>query len=138
MRAFFDTNVLVAAVTSDTDRSGDAVRIRNEVDDGYTSILNVMELRSVLAKKKAFERNRIDRIEDRIARKTTVTFPDASDVIAANEWQSETLAYPMDALVLAAADSNDPLGTVSECDRPRKYSETHPTASDVFEARSAR
>lgn len=77
MDAFFDTNVLVAAVTTDTDRSDDAVRILNEVDEGYTSILNVRELRSVLAKKKGFDREAIDRIEDRIARKTTVTFPDA-------------------------------------------------------------
>lgn len=75
MKAFFDTNVLVAAVTDDTDRSDDAVDLLNDVEEGYTSILNVMELRSVLAKKKGFERSRIDRIEDRIARKTTVTFP---------------------------------------------------------------
>lgn len=105
MKAFFDTNVLVAAVTDDTDRSDDAVRLLNEVDEGYTSILNIMELRSVLAKKKAFERDRIDRIEDRIARKTIVTFPDASDIVAANSRQAETLAYPMDALVIAAASS---------------------------------
>mgnify|MGYP000167901292 CR=1 FL=1 len=105
MNAFFDTNVLVAAVTNDTDRSDEAIRLLNEVDEGFTSILNVMELRSVLAKKKAFERNRIDRIEDRIARKTTVTFPDASDIVAANRRQSETLAYPMDALVVAASES---------------------------------
>lgn len=107
MRAFFDTNVLVAAVTADTDRSAAAVRVLNETDDGYTSILNVMELRSVLAKKKAFDRDRIDRIEEQIARKTTVTFPDASDIVAANEHQSETLLYPMDALILAAAESVD-------------------------------
>lgn len=66
-----------------------------------------MELRSVLAKTKAFERDRIDRIEDRIARKTTVAFPDASDVVAANDRQSETLLYPMDALILATASSVD-------------------------------
>lgn len=107
MTSFFDTNVLVAAVTSDTDRSATAVQILNETDRAYTSILNVMELRSVLAKKKAFDSERIDRIEDRIARKMTVTFPDASDIVAANERQAETLLYPMDALVLSAAESTD-------------------------------
>ena len=91
MKAFFDTNVLVAAVATDEQRSTTAVRILNEIDDGYPSILNVMELRSVLAKKKAFERDRIDQIEDRIARKTTVTLPDASDIVAANQLQSKTL-----------------------------------------------
>jgi len=97
MKAFFDTNVLVAAVTTDTNRSQEAIRVLNEVDDGYTAIVNLMELRSVLAKKKAFERDRIERIEDRIARKTTVVFPDASDIVAANTLQQETLLYPRDA-----------------------------------------
>lgn len=49
MKAFFDTNVLVAAVATDEQRSTDAVRILNEIDEGSTSILNVMKLRSVLA-----------------------------------------------------------------------------------------
>lgn len=84
MKAFFDTNVLVAAVTTDTDRSQAAVELLNEPDDGYPSIVNLIELRSVLAKKKAFERDRIERIEGRIARKTTVVFPDASDILTAN------------------------------------------------------
>jgi predicted nucleic acid-binding protein len=64
-----------------------------------------MELRSVLAKKKAVERDRIERIEDRIARKTTVIFPDASDIVAANRRQRDALLYPLDAIVLAAAES---------------------------------
>ena len=66
-----------------------------------------MELRSVLSKKKQFERSRIDRIESRIVSRTTVTFPDASDMMAANRLQSETLPYPMDALVLTAAEAID-------------------------------
>lgn len=74
MKAFFDTNVLVAAVTTDTDRSQAAIDLLNGVDNGYTSVVNLMELRSVLAKKKAFERERIERIENRIARKATVSF----------------------------------------------------------------
>lgn len=107
MTAFFDTNVLVAAVTNDTDRSADAVRLLNEVQDGYTSIVNLMELRSVLAKKKAFEQDRVDQIEDRITRKTTVVFPDASDIVAANRLQRDSLLYPLDAIVLAAAQTVD-------------------------------
>lgn len=107
MKAFFDTNVLVAAVTTDTDRSQAAVELLNEVDDGYTSIVNLMELRSVLAKKKAFERDRIEDIEDRVTRKTTVVFPDASDIVTANVRQREALLYPLDAIVLATAESVD-------------------------------
>ena len=48
--------MLVAAVTDDTDRSATAIRALNEVEEGYASIVNVVEVRSVLAKKKAFSR----------------------------------------------------------------------------------
>lgn len=105
MKVLLDTNILVAAITVDTDRSDDAIELLNEVDDPYVSVLNLMELRSVLSKKKGFERERIDRIESRITSRTTVTIPDASDMLAANRLQSETLLYPMDALVLTAADA---------------------------------
>lgn len=107
MKLLLDTNILVAAVTRDTDRSEDAINLLNEVDGTYVSILSLMELRSVLTKKKQFERDRIDQIESRITSRTTITFPDASDMIAANQLQSETLLYPMDALILAAADAID-------------------------------
>lgn len=107
MKLFLDTNVLVAAVTRDTDRSGRAIKLLNEVDETYVSVLNLMELRSVLTKKKQFERDRIEQIENRITSRATVTFPDASDVMTANRLQSETLLYPMDALVLAAANAVD-------------------------------
>lgn len=107
MKLLLDTNILVAAVTSDSERSAAATELLNTADDPYVSVLNLMELRSVLSKKKRFERDRIDQIEARITTRTTVTFPDASDMMAANRLQSETLLYPMDALVLAAADAID-------------------------------
>ncbi|WP_254542893.1 type II toxin-antitoxin system VapC family toxin [Halomarina pelagica] len=107
MKLLLDTNILIAAVTRDTKRSDDAIEVLNEADETYVSVLSLMETRSVLTKKKQFERDRIDRIEARIISRTTVTFPDASDMMAANELQSETLLYPMDALILTAADAID-------------------------------
>ncbi|MCU4743957.1 PIN domain-containing protein [Halobacteria archaeon AArc-xg1-1] len=47
MKLFLDTNVIVAAVTQDTERSETAVRVLNDFDETYTSILNLMELRSI-------------------------------------------------------------------------------------------
>ena len=105
MKLLLDTNILVAAVTQDTERSEDAVELLNQTAESYVSVLSLMELRSVLTKKKLFERGRIEQIENRITSRTTVTFPDASDMMAANRLQSETLLYPMDALVLTAADA---------------------------------
>ncbi|MCL9814085.1 PIN domain-containing protein [Natranaeroarchaeum aerophilus] len=66
-----------------------------------------MELRSVLTKKKQFERERIEQIENRITSRATISFLDSSDVMDANRLQSETLLYPMDALLIAAADAVD-------------------------------
>ncbi len=107
MRVLLDTNVLVAAVTRDTDRSHEAIELLDQVDDPLVSVLSLMELRSVLSKKKRFERDRIEAIENRITSRMTVTFPDASDMMAANRLQSETLLYPMDAMILSAADAAD-------------------------------
>ena len=53
MSVFLDTNVLVAAVTADTERSDAAVDLLNSADASSVSVLNLMALRSVLAKKKS-------------------------------------------------------------------------------------
>lgn len=42
MKLLLDTNLLVAAVTHDTERSADAIELLNEVDDTYVSILALM------------------------------------------------------------------------------------------------
>lgn len=44
MGAFFDTNVLLAAVITNEQRSTAAVRLVHEIDNGETSILNVIGL----------------------------------------------------------------------------------------------
>ena len=106
MNCFVDTNVLVAVVTAEDGRAEAAVTVLND-HEAYTSVLNLMELRSVLSKKKRFERDRIEAIEDRIVDHATISVLDASDVLAANRLQRETYLYPMDALILAAAEAAD-------------------------------
>jgi predicted nucleic acid-binding protein len=115
MTYLLDTNILIAAVTQDSERSEAARELLNTTENLHVSVLNLMELRSVLSKKKQFERDRVDQIEARITSRTTVTFPDASDMLAANQLQSDTLLYPMDALVLTAADAIE--GTLISFDR---------------------
>ncbi|MEF8828660.1 MAG: PIN domain-containing protein [Haloarcula sp.] len=51
MKLLLDTNVLVAAVTRDNERSETAIKLLNDAENTYVSILNLMELRSVLAKR---------------------------------------------------------------------------------------
>ncbi len=107
MTAFVDTNVIIAAIVEDSEQTAPAVSVLNTTSDVYTSTLNLMELRTVLSKKKQFERSKVDQIERRVASRVTLTFPDASDIMDANRIQSETLLYPMDALVLAASNAVD-------------------------------
>lgn len=73
----------------------------------FTSVLNLMELRTVLTTRNLFEREEMERAEQRIVDRTTVTVPDAGDVLAANDLQEETLMYPTDALILATAQAAD-------------------------------
>jgi predicted nucleic acid-binding protein len=48
VKLLLDTNVLVAAVTRDTERSEEAFDLLNEADATHVSVLCLMELRSVL------------------------------------------------------------------------------------------
>ena len=66
MTLLLDTNVLVAAVTHDTDRSEIAVEVLNAAEDPHVTVLSLMELRSVLSKKKTVRTgpNRTDRKPD--------------------------------------------------------------------------
>ncbi|AGB14860.1 putative nucleic acid-binding protein, contains PIN domain [Halovivax ruber XH-70] len=107
MSYLLDTNVIVAAVTSDTDRSAAAVHALNGLEETYVSILTLMELRTVLAKKKRIDRDRVTQIEQRVRSRVEVTFPDSTDMFEANRLQEETLLYPMDALILASAAAVD-------------------------------
>lgn len=107
MRLFLDTNLFVAVLTGESEHATAAQRVLNSDHELFTSVLNLMELRTVLTKKKLFDRDGLAEAERRIVNKTTVTILDARDVLNADSSQQETLLYPMDALILAAADGAD-------------------------------
>ncbi|WP_256948882.1 type II toxin-antitoxin system VapC family toxin [Halorubrum ezzemoulense] len=48
MKAFVDTNVFIASITDEPGRGDVATELLNENRDFCTSILNLMEIRSVL------------------------------------------------------------------------------------------
>ncbi len=109
MRCVLDTNVFVAAVldTDDAEATGTATTLLNDSHAFLTSVLNLMELRTVLTKKHRLERDRAAAIEDEIRSEVEVVVPDAGTVVDANRLQNETLLYPMDSLILACAQAND-------------------------------
>jgi predicted nucleic acid-binding protein len=57
MKVFADTNVFTASITDEPSRGDVATELLNEDHDFCTSILNLMEIRSVLTKKKRVEQD---------------------------------------------------------------------------------
>lgn len=107
MRVFVDTNVFVATITDEEGTGDIASRLLNSDNEFITSLLNLMELRTVLTKKERLERERAREIQEEITSAVDVVIHDASDMVDANRLQEETLLYPLDTLVLAAADAQD-------------------------------
>ncbi|UPW02385.1 PIN domain-containing protein [Halorussus gelatinilyticus] len=69
--------------------------------------MNLLELRTVLAKKKRIEQEQVEEVINRISEEVEVFVHETSDVLATNRLQKETLLYPMDCLLLAAAEDAD-------------------------------
>jgi len=55
MKVFVDTNVFIASLTDEPARGDTATQLLNEDHEFCTSILNLMEMRSVMTKKKQVE-----------------------------------------------------------------------------------
>ncbi|MFC6725376.1 type II toxin-antitoxin system VapC family toxin [Halobium palmae] len=106
-RLFLDTNLFVASLTDEPDRGERATELMNGEFEFYTSLLNLMELRTVLAKKKRIEQERVEGAIRRISDRTNVVVHEPSDIVAADELQRETLLYPMDCLILALAEDQE-------------------------------
>jgi len=66
----------------------------------YTSLLNLMEIRSVLSKKKQISKDEIEMIEKDIVEGIEIIIPDSSSFIQSNELQKENYLYPSDCLIL--------------------------------------
>lgn len=107
MRVFVDTNVLVAVITDEPDAGETAAALLDSEHDCITSLLNLMELRTVLTKKERLEQDRVRTIRDEITTDVDVVIHDTSDMVDANRLQQESLLYPLDSLVLAAAEAQD-------------------------------
>jgi len=84
-----------------------ATELLNREYEFATSVLNLMELRSVLTKKKRVEQDRVEGTLDDIRERIVVYTPDDTDLVAAYKLQRETLLYPMDCVFLALADDLD-------------------------------
>jgi len=104
MKVFVDTNVFVASLTDEPTRGESATRLLDADYDFCTSILNLMEIRSVLAKKKHTEQVQVEETLSDIYATVDIYAPEISDHIAAYELQRETLLYTTDCVLLSLAE----------------------------------
>lgn len=104
MRLFIDSNIFIAIVTDDTDRSNVARELLNSDHEFHSSIYNVMEVRNVLATKYHFKRERIEEVERTIRTYADPVSHSSVLIQEADEIQAETYTTAMDAIMLAGAD----------------------------------
>ncbi|WP_440006937.1 type II toxin-antitoxin system VapC family toxin [Halomicrococcus sp. SG-WS-1] len=103
-RLFLDTNIFVAVLDEEPEQGETARKLLNSDHELYTSLLNLLELRTVLVKQKQWEQERAEEVIAGISDRIEVFVHETSDVLATNQLQKETLLYPMDCLIFAAAE----------------------------------
>lgn len=107
MKVFVDTNVFVASLTEEPRRGEIATQLLNQEYEFCTSILNLMELRSVLTKKKRVEQEQVEETLADIYTQVDIYAPEISDQITAYSLQQETLLYTLDCVLFSLADDRD-------------------------------
>lgn len=83
MRVFVDTNVFIASLTDEPERGDEATEFLNEPYEFVTSVLNLMELRTVLTKKKSTEQEMVEAIIGDIRDTIAIYQPDEEDILSA-------------------------------------------------------
>jgi predicted nucleic acid-binding protein len=107
MKVFVDANVFIASITDEPGRGDVATELLNESHEFCTSILNLMEIRSVLTKKKRVEQQRVEDVLTDIYGRVDIYAPEISDQISAYSLQQDTLLYTLDCVLLALAEDID-------------------------------
>lgn len=104
MKVFVDTNVFIASLTDEPSRGEVATELLNQDHEFCTSILNLMEIRSVMTKKKRVEQERVEDVLSDIYGHVDIYAPEISDQISAYTLQQDTLLYTLDCVLLALAE----------------------------------
>mgnify|MGYP006272650713 FL=1 len=104
MKLFVDSNVFIASLTDEPGRGRTAIQLLDSDHEFCTSILNLMEIRSVLMKKKRIEQDAVESVLSDIYTTVDIYAPEISDQIAAYSLQEETVLYTLGCLLLALAN----------------------------------
>ncbi|NOZ76750.1 MAG: PIN domain-containing protein [Euryarchaeota archaeon] len=115
-RVFLDSDVLLNVLLKEEGKGGEKlweapVRILNLIGagrlSGSTSIINLMEIRTVLSRKKKWKKALIFQKEKELKESLDILIPTWTDHIKADKYHRETFLYPMDCLILTLAGNNN-------------------------------
>ncbi|QLG47874.1 type II toxin-antitoxin system VapC family toxin [Natrinema halophilum] len=107
MKLFVDTNIFVAATLNETERGDIATKFLNLDRELSTTMFNLMEFRTVLAKKKRLDQDQVEQLLENLWDRVTVYRPDSNDLLKSYSVQERTLLYPMDCIILTTAEETD-------------------------------
>ncbi len=107
MRLFVDTNIFVAATLNESERGDIATEFLDSDRELSTTMFNLMEFRTVLAKKKQLDQDRVERLLENLWDRVTVYRPDSNDLLTSYSVQERTLLYPMDCIILTTAEETN-------------------------------
>jgi len=107
--------------------------ISDEKLTGMTSLINLMEIRSVLSLKKRWKKEDIFKREDELKRYIQIVIPEFMDHLDADEIQRKLWLTPIDSLILALARKENStlisrdrsLGQYADVLTPEQFLEKH-------------
>ncbi|WP_336038108.1 VapC toxin family PIN domain ribonuclease [Halobacterium yunchengense] len=102
-----ETNVFVASLTDEPARGGSATEPLNQDRDFCTSILDLVDLRSVMTEPKRVEQDRVEDVLSDVYAHVDSYAPEISDQISAYNPQQDGLPYTLDRVLLALTDDRD-------------------------------
>lgn len=97
MRVFIDTNVFISVIEG-SEGSGVGRKILNKEWEICTSVLNLMEIRTVLVKKKHEPQEKVESIIEWLKDQLDTVFERLPELYHIEGTQKDTLLYPLDCI----------------------------------------
>lgn len=107
MIIFADANIFLAALFAEEERGTTAKRFLNSGHSICTSRLVILEIRTVLAKKKQKPTNKVEQAIHNIQSRVDVFIEEMPPLSDVDDIQKQTLLYPLDCIHFTTAEWKD-------------------------------
>lgn len=114
MKIFVDTNIFISAIENSKNVKTSQTLLNSREHEIGTGLLNLMEIRTVLTKKKHRPQKDVDRVIEWLKNYLDFIHDEPPSLEGAEERQIDTLLYPMDCLILESSNSENAILTTYE------------------------